>query len=284
MRTNNQFKFNLLWHDALSNYPVSLQQEVFTAVIKYAATGNLPVLHDPQAQIAFDFIRTEIDARQAVSENPVVQQSITSKQRGTVLSPACFEPEETMPVKKDIPNELIENLDDLDEEEEYNDEEEEDDEDYEEDYDDYEDDCDEDYEDMEEEDDEDDYEDYEYDYPDDFSSLRDFRPITKLKELDSYETICSFPSARKSGDDKKTQPVDTDPNPVEARNPDAGTIREVSQPQNSLRHEIRHLKKKFRLPFSAKCLNKSTNISGGSICSRAGPDQGTQKPKAMLST
>ncbi|MDE6264992.1 MAG: hypothetical protein K2M11_07590 [Paramuribaculum sp.] len=267
MRTNNQLNFNLLWYDALSNYPVSLQQEVFAAVIKYAATGSLPTLNDPRAQIAFDFIRTEIDANHVASENASAQVSIPSKQSEPALSPACFESEEKEPMKKAYSNELSSTCDDMYEDYE-------DDEDYE-DYEDYEDDED------EEDDDYEDYSDYGYDPMDYFDSLRGFGPIMKSTDIDDFDRICSLESASKSCDDEKTQPDETDAEPVEMKKADTGTIRNIPQSMDSLRHDLRQLKKKFRLPLSAKLLNKAKGISGGAICNRAGPPQ---NPNATLST
>lgn len=64
MKKQNTFLFNTAWRDALAEYPPDVRLEVYEATIDYATTGELRELK-PLAQMAFSFIRREIDFYQA---------------------------------------------------------------------------------------------------------------------------------------------------------------------------------------------------------------------------
>lgn len=262
MRTNNQFNFNLLWHDALSNYPVSLQQEVFTAVIKYAASGILTDLHDPRAQMAFDFIRTEIDARQTC-ENKVAADIAENNKQEIVSSPECLEPKETAPkeitpVNKLKATKLVDDFDSmykdyLMDEDDYIDEEDE--------------------EDYMDEDDEDDYMDEE-DEDDYIYDEEDFAPMYDFLSLDDFEPVCGMVSDKSlklpinHRNDEDFQQRRTDVKVPVNKESNIPAMSKKPQHNDSLRNELRMLKKTFRLP----CSTKTTPITPmGAACSRDGP-------------
>lgn len=56
----NSFVFFFSWRDALSECPEEVRLEVYESVIEYAQSGTLPKLK-PMAQMAFNFIKVEID-------------------------------------------------------------------------------------------------------------------------------------------------------------------------------------------------------------------------------
>ncbi|MCI9608528.1 MAG: hypothetical protein HFJ94_10205 [Muribaculaceae bacterium] len=60
MERKNTFIFNLEWDEILSELPKEVKYEVYDAIIKYAKSGEIPVLR-PLAKIAFMFIKKEID-------------------------------------------------------------------------------------------------------------------------------------------------------------------------------------------------------------------------------
>lgn len=68
------FVFNVAWAEVLSGYDAEVRLEVYDAVIKYAASGTLPELK-PLANMAFSFIKNDIDHSQAKYEETVKKRS-----------------------------------------------------------------------------------------------------------------------------------------------------------------------------------------------------------------
>ena len=60
MEERKSFVFYLNWHKVLKKYPAQIRCEVYDAIIEYAASGTLTALK-PQSQMAFDFIKDELD-------------------------------------------------------------------------------------------------------------------------------------------------------------------------------------------------------------------------------
>lgn len=69
------FLFNTDWRDVLVGYAAEVRLEVYEAVIEYAASGTLPRLK-PLAQMAFSFIKLQIDS--SVKESDVTTQQSTN--------------------------------------------------------------------------------------------------------------------------------------------------------------------------------------------------------------
>lgn len=65
-KRKESFQFRTGWHEVLRQYPGQVRLEVYDAIVLYAATGQETPLK-PQARMAFDFIRRDID-RQAMEE------------------------------------------------------------------------------------------------------------------------------------------------------------------------------------------------------------------------
>ena len=58
------FVFRIAWQEVLKDYPAEVRLEVYDAMIEYVASGTLPQLK-PLANMAFSFIRRDIDADEA---------------------------------------------------------------------------------------------------------------------------------------------------------------------------------------------------------------------------
>lgn len=70
MSTQKNFLFNTQWAEAVKNCEPELRLEVYEAVISYATTGSTGNL-SPMAQMAFHFIRTEMDYNREQYENTI---------------------------------------------------------------------------------------------------------------------------------------------------------------------------------------------------------------------
>lgn len=63
-RRKDTFVFRVAWQEVLKGYPAEVRLEVYDAMIEYVASGTLPQLK-PLANMAFSFIRRDIDADEA---------------------------------------------------------------------------------------------------------------------------------------------------------------------------------------------------------------------------
>lgn len=59
-KTRKQFLFNLEWVEVLMGYPKEVRYEVYDAIMRYVASGEISELK-PTAKMAFSFIKKEID-------------------------------------------------------------------------------------------------------------------------------------------------------------------------------------------------------------------------------
>lgn len=74
------FVFRISWQEVLMGYPSEVRLEVYDAIVSYVASGTLPQLK-PLANMAFSFIRRDIDADEA-RYNETVQKRAEAGRRG----------------------------------------------------------------------------------------------------------------------------------------------------------------------------------------------------------
>lgn len=74
----NSFVFFYSWKDALSECPAEVRLEVYESIIEYAQSGTLPRLK-PMAQMAFNFIKVEIDRNNEKYEEMVEKRREAGK-------------------------------------------------------------------------------------------------------------------------------------------------------------------------------------------------------------
>lgn len=55
------FVFNIKWHETLLKYPSQIRYQVYDAIIEYVAKGKHLVKLEPVAEMAFTFIKEELD-------------------------------------------------------------------------------------------------------------------------------------------------------------------------------------------------------------------------------
>lgn len=85
----NSFVFFYSWRDALSECPSEVRLEVYESIIEYAKSGTLPKLK-PMAQMAFNFIKVEIDRNnEKYSEMVEKRREAGKKSRKQMLTNAA---------------------------------------------------------------------------------------------------------------------------------------------------------------------------------------------------
>lgn len=85
----NSFVFFYSWRDALSECPSEVRLEVYESIIEYAKSGTLPRLK-PMAQMAFNFIKVEIDRNnEKYSEMVEKRREAGKKSRKQMLTNAA---------------------------------------------------------------------------------------------------------------------------------------------------------------------------------------------------
>lgn len=85
----NSFVFFYSWRDALSECPSEVRLEVYESIIEYAQSGTLPRLK-PMAQMAFNFIKVEIDRNnEKYSEMVEKRREAGKKSRKQMLTNAA---------------------------------------------------------------------------------------------------------------------------------------------------------------------------------------------------
>lgn len=77
-KQKRSFVFNIAWAEVLSDYPVEVRLEVYDAIIRYVASGTLPELK-PLANMAFSFIKKDIDYNNSRYEETVAKRSEAGK-------------------------------------------------------------------------------------------------------------------------------------------------------------------------------------------------------------
>lgn len=69
------FVFNIEWHETLLVYPSHIRYQVYDAIIEYVATGKQLSKLEPMAEMAFSFIKKELDY------NLVKYEQVVAKRR-----------------------------------------------------------------------------------------------------------------------------------------------------------------------------------------------------------
>lgn len=75
------FLFHKVWKDIIGGLPGRVRAEVYEAIIEYGISGKLPQLR-AQAQIAFDFVRKDIDRE---NEEQRRKAEVSERMRGVVM-------------------------------------------------------------------------------------------------------------------------------------------------------------------------------------------------------